>query len=169
MDPLIHGDYPESMKTRVGSRIPSFTESESELIKGSVGFIGINHYKTIYIQDNPSNATDGLTDCYADMNVKISGQFDPTGYMPSNPSGLQMLLQYFKGYYGNPPVYIHENGYSAPKNEELNDTVRIDYMNENGTNTRGNFVWSFIDVFKCFLDTPLGMDLFVLILKKTKS
>lgn len=86
------------------------------------------------------------------------GQFDPTGYMPSNPSGLQMLLQYFKEYYGNPPVYIHENGYSAPKNEELNDIVRIDYMNgfigstlkaiRNGTNTRGCFVWSFVDVFE---------------------
>ncbi|KAI3958247.1 hypothetical protein MKW92_050741 [Papaver armeniacum] len=166
MDPLIHGDYPESMKTRVGSRIPSFTESESELIKGSADFIGINHYNTIYIQDNPSNATDGLADYYADMNVKMSvtkdgtpgGQFDPTGYMRSNPSGLQMLLQYFKEYYGNPPVYIHENGYSAPKNEELNDTVRIDYMSgfigstlkaiRNGTNTRGYFVWSFVDVFE---------------------
>ncbi|KAI3994753.1 hypothetical protein MKX01_037304, partial [Papaver californicum] len=91
-------------------------------------FIGINHYNTIYIQDNRSNATDRLTDYYADMNVKISGllrkrggQFYPTGYMPSNPSGLQIPLQYFKEYYGNPPVYIHENGY---------------------------FVWSFVDVFE---------------------
>ncbi|OVA00213.1 Glycoside hydrolase [Macleaya cordata] len=166
INPLLYGDYPEVMKKKVGSRIPSFTERESGLIKGSSDFIGLNHYVTVYIQDNPSSPEAGYTDYYGDMSVKLSvtkdatpgGQFDPTGSLPPNPSGLQSLLEYFKDHYGNPPIYIHENGYAAPKNESLNDTVRIDYMSgfmestlkaiRNGANTKGYFVWSFLDVFE---------------------
>lgn len=49
------GDYPSSMKTRVGSRLPRFTQSESALVKGSLDFVGINHYTTYYAMANKSN------------------------------------------------------------------------------------------------------------------
>ena len=48
LDPLVFGDYPEMMKKNVGSRLPSFTKVQSELIKGSFDFIGINHYYSLY-------------------------------------------------------------------------------------------------------------------------
>uniref|UniRef100_A0A453LUU4 Uncharacterized protein n=5 Tax=Triticinae TaxID=1648030 RepID=A0A453LUU4_AEGTS len=53
LDPLVFGDYPEVMKKIVGSRLPPFTKVQSELIKGSLDFIGINHYYSLYVNDRP--------------------------------------------------------------------------------------------------------------------
>lgn len=53
MDPLTRGDYPFSMKAIVGNRLPRFTEQQSELIKGSYDFIGLNYYTTNYAYSVP--------------------------------------------------------------------------------------------------------------------
>lgn len=34
-DPIYLGYYPQSMKERLGERLPTFTEEEMELVKGS--------------------------------------------------------------------------------------------------------------------------------------
>ena len=47
------GDYPNSMRERVGDRLPKFSEAEKGLIKGSLDFVGINHYTTYYATDSP--------------------------------------------------------------------------------------------------------------------
>ncbi|KAF6175312.1 hypothetical protein GIB67_021817 [Kingdonia uniflora] len=166
VDPVVFGDYPKIMKKNAGSRIPSFTKEESKLVKGSADFIGLNHYFTIYIKDNPNNPATGVPDYNADMAIELSatkdpappGQFDPTAATTLDPSGLQSLFQYFKDYYGNPPVFIHENGSGGPQDETLNDTARIDYLTayigstldgiRNGANVKGYFLWSFMDVFE---------------------
>ena len=44
MHPFVYGDYPEIMQIRAGTRIPHFTRNQSELVKGSIDFIGINYY-----------------------------------------------------------------------------------------------------------------------------
>lgn len=49
-NPLNFGDYPESMRKYItGDRLPKFTEEESELVKGSFDFIGVNHYTSNYV------------------------------------------------------------------------------------------------------------------------
>ncbi|KAM0053950.1 putative beta-glucosidase [Helianthus debilis subsp. tardiflorus] len=53
LNPLVNGDYPEIMKKNAGNRMPNFTKHESERIKGSFDFFGINHYSTLYVKDNP--------------------------------------------------------------------------------------------------------------------
>lgn len=50
------GDYPSSMRSRVGNRLPTFSKTESSLLKGSLDFVGINHYTTFYAKPNSSNA-----------------------------------------------------------------------------------------------------------------
>lgn len=52
LDPVIFGDYPLSVKQMVGSRLPIFTRQESNEIRGSFDFIGMNHYITLYVMDN---------------------------------------------------------------------------------------------------------------------
>ena len=54
-NPLVFGDYPDSMKKLVGSRIPTFTNHESELVRGSFDFFGVIHYTTCYVQDDPGS------------------------------------------------------------------------------------------------------------------
>jgi beta-glucosidase len=55
MDPLFFGDYPNSMRTRVGDRLPKFSAEEVALVKGSLDFVGINHYTTWYAKNNSTN------------------------------------------------------------------------------------------------------------------
>ena len=53
LDPLIFGQYPKSMRERVGGgRLPNFTRFEASLVKGSLDFVGINHYTTYYGKNN---------------------------------------------------------------------------------------------------------------------
>jgi len=54
IEPLILGDYPISMRNRVGDRLPKFTENDAALVKGSLDFVGINHYTTFYARSNDS-------------------------------------------------------------------------------------------------------------------
>jgi beta-glucosidase len=53
MDPITEGDYPPSMRSFVGNRLPKFTKEESQMVKGSFDFIGLNYYTTNYAHDLP--------------------------------------------------------------------------------------------------------------------
>ncbi|XP_072958985.1 beta-glucosidase 22-like isoform X1 [Typha angustifolia] len=162
--PVVFGDYPEVMKKIAASRIPSFTKGQSELVKGAFDFIGINHYTSVYVSDNSNGPKAGLRDYNADMfaTFRVTRDSPPAGkFVPvdlgSDPAGLQHMLEYFKDVYGNPPVYVQENGL-AQYNDTLNDEERIDYLSgfmrsalqsiRNGVNLKGYFVWAFMDVFE---------------------
>jgi len=58
MDPLTSGDYPKSMRSLVGARLPKFTTKQARLLIGSFDFIGLNYYSSTYASDAPllSNA-----------------------------------------------------------------------------------------------------------------
>jgi beta-glucosidase len=43
------------MKKNVGSRLPSFTEKESNLMKRSIDFLGINSYSSFYVKNFPES------------------------------------------------------------------------------------------------------------------
>ncbi|KAF2315007.1 hypothetical protein GH714_037519 [Hevea brasiliensis] len=165
VNPLVFGDYPEVMKKNAGSRLPVLTDQESKLVKGAFDFLGLIHYTTVYIKDNSKILKTENRDFNADMAVTISftqDEDDPFGLFPveypQRPWGLQGLLEYLKQAYGNPPVYIHENGQVSRRNSSLDDTSRVEYLHayigslldaiRNGSNTRGYFVWSFLDVFE---------------------
>jgi len=53
MDPLTFGDYPKSMHSLVGARLPKFTPQQAKLLVGSFDFIGLNYYSTTYASDAP--------------------------------------------------------------------------------------------------------------------
>jgi beta-glucosidase len=63
VDPLYFGDYPESMKTLVGDRLPSFTETQKKRLLGSFDFLGLNHYSTKYYfhRDKPTTLGERVT------------------------------------------------------------------------------------------------------------
>ncbi|XVF03228.1 hypothetical protein REPUB_Repub04eG0243400 [Reevesia pubescens] len=171
LDPLIFGEYPSSMITRVGSRLPRFTKAESSLLKGSLDFVGINHYTTFYAKENKTNAIGViLNDTVADSGAFTSPfkHGKPIGEKANSiwiyvvPEGMRKLMNYVKEKYGNPPVIITENGYDDPNSpfipikDALKDEKRIKYHNgyltnllaaikEDGCNVKGYFVWSLLD------------------------
>ncbi|KAJ3676157.1 hypothetical protein LUZ60_003569 [Juncus effusus] len=165
INPVVFGDYPSVMREKVRDRIPKFTKNQSELLKGSADFIGINHYASSFISDNPIQSEDGLPDFNADMSslFRMSRDDEPAGSflpvdLPSDPQGLQFMLEYFRDFYGNVPVYVQENGIAEPANSSLIDTQRIQYISShigstlaalrNGANVKGYFAWAFMDVFE---------------------
>ncbi|CAN6544600.1 unnamed protein product [Malus baccata var. baccata] len=48
LDALTSGDYPHTMRSIVGKRLPKFTEEQSKLLNGSFDFLGINYYTARY-------------------------------------------------------------------------------------------------------------------------
>ncbi|KAL6339882.1 hypothetical protein AAG906_034971 [Vitis piasezkii] len=160
VDVLVFGDYPGIVKKRAGTRIPSFSKDESKQVKDSFDFIGINHYSTLYVKNSPKKLNMDHRDFLADMAADIMSKRDDTqpDQFPVMPWGLQEVLEYFKQVYGNPPVYIHENGQRTQRNTSLNDTGRVKYLQgyigallnavRNGSNAKGYFIWSFLDVLE---------------------
>ncbi|KAF5455247.1 hypothetical protein F2P56_024846 [Juglans regia] len=160
LDPLVFGDYPTIMKQNVGSRLPAFTNLESKLVKGSFDFIGIIHYNNMYVRDRSNSLKREYRDYNLDAAIEIiqiqgnSSAFE----FPIAPWGLRGVLEYFKQVYGNPPIYIYENGQRMKRNSTLDDISRVKYMHgyiggvldalRNGSNTRGYFAWAFMDVFE---------------------
>ncbi|VAH84108.1 unnamed protein product [Triticum turgidum subsp. durum] len=136
LEPLVSGDYPDVMKKNVGSRLPSFTKSQSQVVKGAVDFIGINHYYSMYVNDRPLDK--GTRDYSADMSLYQRASKTIPGSSKNVPSSSQ----------------------SVASNDTLNDTERIEYLKSymgstlkavrNGANVKGYFVWSFLDVFEFF-------------------
>ncbi|KAF3436441.1 hypothetical protein FNV43_RR23533 [Rhamnella rubrinervis] len=133
LDPLMFGDYPEIMKKNAGSRLPSFTDDESKLVKGSLDFIGIIYYVDATIKDNPDSLKKQLRDFNADTAATMLS--------------LPIL-----------------------RNSSLEDTSRIEYLQghiggvlealRNGSNTRGYFVWSFMDTLEFFGGNMFGYGLY---------
>lgn len=172
IDPLIFGDYPASMKERVGCRLPSFTKKQSEKLKGSFDLIGVNHYSTYYVADLPMSEDEPKIESYwTDPSVSVGVErngiliSNETSFygMPVVPWGIQRLLEYMKTHYHNPPVSILENGFARPKDsssleEPLDDWFRVDFLTEylkyvsaairNGSDTRGYFIWTLLDDFE---------------------
>ncbi len=78
------------------------------------------------------------------------------------PAGLTETLLWIKGRYGNPPVYITENGAAfddpSPDRGEAQDPDRVDYLRGHlraarealgrGVDLRGYFAWSLLDNFE---------------------
>ena len=44
--PLVTGDYPDSVRENLGDLLPSFTDEEANLIKGATDFLAIDHFTT---------------------------------------------------------------------------------------------------------------------------
>lgn len=68
MDPLTKGEYPKSMRSMAGDRLPKFSKEESHQLKGSFDFLGLNYYSSFYaayaphLRDTtkPAQQTDAL-------------------------------------------------------------------------------------------------------------
>ncbi|XP_058766265.1 hydroxyisourate hydrolase-like isoform X1 [Vicia villosa] len=172
MEPLLHGDYPNLMKENAGARIPAFTTRESEQVKGSYDFIGIIHYSEFNVSDNSSALKTALRDFIADTGANLLAVQDILAdkEYPMAPWALQEVLETFKTLYGNPPMFIHENGQRTASNASLHDVSRVEYLRayigstldslRNGSNVKGYFVWSFMDAFELLDGYKSGFGLY---------
>ncbi|KEH30287.1 putative beta-glucosidase [Medicago truncatula] len=173
MQPLTTGEYPSSMVSYVGNRLPKFTREQSKILIGSFDFIGINYYTSNYAANIPqSNNDTGTPGYFKDTHVNLTTERNgiPIGPRAASPwlfvypRGIQELLLYTKTKYNNPVIYITENGMDELNDptlsleEALMDTYRIDYFYrhlyyissaiKHGVKVQGYFAWSLLDNFE---------------------
>ena len=72
MYPLVYGDYPPVMRSRVGARLPGLTVEDSKKVSGSLDFVGFNHYPDTFTRADESAFDLKQRDYYADA-VVIAG------------------------------------------------------------------------------------------------
>jgi beta-glucosidase/6-phospho-beta-glucosidase/beta-galactosidase len=168
-DPIFFGDYPQLMKDRVGDRLPTFTDTQKELVKGSSDFLGINNYGSAYaspskdyvsgVQASSDNTGSFFADEGAETVSDPSWGKTAVAWFDVTPWGMYYLLTHItKTYKPKNGIVITENGSSwvdKSREEALNDDRRIDFLEqylasihkaiEDGADVRGYCVWSLFD------------------------
>jgi beta-glucosidase len=71
VDPLYFGDYPAVMRELVGSRLPQFSPNQVSLIKGSLDFVGLNHYTSRWVTAGPGPSSNQESTVSLDQYVNL--------------------------------------------------------------------------------------------------
>ncbi|KAI3468066.1 hypothetical protein Pfo_024729 [Paulownia fortunei] len=176
LEPVLSGRYPQNMTDFVPQEnLKPFSQEESDLLKGSIDFLGLNYYTAWYATNDPNpDAEEGY---YKDQQVKFLTSKDniPIGESTGSwwlyivPWGIHKLLKYINDTYNNntynlPDIYITENGVDEQNDHKLTayeacrDKRRVNYfrdhlgnilkaINEN-VQVKGYFAWSWSDNFE---------------------
>ncbi|XP_066277899.1 cytosolic beta-glucosidase-like [Branchiostoma lanceolatum] len=160
------GDYPSVIedtvkKLKLSMELPELSDEDKSLIRGSADFIGVNHYSTRIAADKPSHIqTQSVLESF-EMTTAPEWPRGQSDWLFAVPWGLRRLLKYIKEHYGDPDVYITENGWSDGDVQPpiLEDTDRVCYymtyidevlkaIEEDQVKVRAYTAWSFMDNFE---------------------
>ncbi|MGE5169047.1 MAG: GH1 family beta-glucosidase [Rudaea sp.] len=157
LDPVFLGRYPDELREIFGEAWPSWPVDEVAALAQPIDFVGINYYTR--------NVTRFDADSWplrARPVRQPRSTYTQTGWEVF-AQALTDVLVWVKERYGNPPIYVTENGaafYDPPQVEgdRLADPLRVDYLRKHlralhaaltaGVDLRGYFVWSLLDNFE---------------------
>jgi beta-glucosidase len=156
LDPLFHGAYPPELEDIFGADWPGYTATDLAGLPGTADFLGVNYYSRGVFRDDPAGRP--VRAARVRQHDRPHTAMDWEVY----PAGLTEILLWIKGRYGNPPVYITENGAAfddpLPEHGELQDPQRVDYLRrhllaarqalDQGADLHGYFAWSLLDNFE---------------------
>jgi beta-glucosidase len=150
LDPLFRGTYPSRFVPLVEKLVQP---GDLAQIRQKIDFLGINYYAPMYQRVDPT----GL------LGTNWGGI--PTGMKTTamdwaiDPTGLTDIVGELRDHYGNPRMYITENGAffkEAPgPTGRIDDQERIGYLRDHiaathraiasGANLAGYFIWTLVD------------------------
>jgi beta-glucosidase len=157
LDPIFLGRSPEELAETFGDAWPRWPADDVALIRQPIDFLGVNYYTRSVTRFDPAA---GLLQA-APM-VQPRATYTETGWEVFAPA-LTDTLVWVKDRYGNPPIYVTENGaafFDPPviEGDGFADPLRVAYLREHiaavhaaierGVDVRGYFVWSLLDNFE---------------------
>lgn len=168
LDPLILGSYPEEMAEIHGPGWEDPTPEDLKLMSEPVDFLGLNYYTRSVNRHHaegypvPAAQVHQTGAEYTDMGWEV------------HPDSLVAALVWMKERYGDPVIYITENGAAvpdpAPDSEgRVRDPRRTTYLQQHllaarramdqGVRLGGYFVWSLLDNLEwaCGYEMRMGL------------
>lgn len=149
LDPLFKGTYPETAQEMVEASVQA---GDLSTIKQPVDFVGANYYAPAYMRFDLMNPAH-----IAPADPPRGVERDAFGRQ-IDPAGIWEILKWLRDDYGNPRVFITENGCSDPFSTApavQDDQFRITYLRrhleavksamEAGSPVGGYFHWTLVD------------------------
>ena len=157
LDAVLLGRYPERLAEIFGEAWPAWPAEDLESISQPIDFVGINYYTRSVTRFDAAKWP-----VHAAAVRQKQATYTETGWEVF-PQGLVDTLVAVKERYGNPRVYVTENGaafFDPPvaANGRVVDPLRVDYLHRHilavheaiaaGVNVHGYFAWSLLDNFE---------------------
>ena len=154
LDPVYKGAYPAELRDVFGEAWPEWPAEDLKLLTEPFDFLGVNYYTRNVMKH------DAAAYPVRASRVKQKGATYTETDWEVYPKGFTDMLVWVKERYGNPPVYITENGaaFADPpraRGKTLDDPKRVDYFRKHlaavrdamdaGCDIRGYFAWSLLD------------------------
>ena len=153
LDPLLLGRYPDILGNDLD---PYLKPGDLALIRQPIDLLGVNYYSRLHVRKAPGEILD--------IGFGPPPEGTPMTGMPwpIEPEGLYEQLLDLRDRYGNPPVFLAENGadfydWLGPEGK-VEDGARIAYIRDHlaaahralaaGANLKGWCVWTLLDNFE---------------------
>ncbi len=152
VDGLLRGQLPDVLAEKMNSFV---LPGDLEQVRYPIDLLGINYYSRCTMKHETGHPFDVW---WGDPKAE---RYTFMGW-PVQPDGLYDLLMDFKTSYGNPAMFIAENGAAyddvASPAGEVNDVERVTFFREHleqvhralsdGANVKGYLAWSLLDNFE---------------------
>jgi beta-glucosidase len=158
LDPALRGQTPPELAEVFGEAWVDWAPEELALAKQPLDFVGLNYYTRAVVKDDPAVWLQRAAPVR-----QAQATHTETGWEVHAPA-LTDMLTWFKGRYGDTPLYVTENGsafYDPPSvagltpDGVLDDPLRRDYLRQHlralhearaaGVDVRGYYAWSLLD------------------------
>jgi beta-glucosidase len=157
-EPVLIGSYPADILELLNPLGLPIMDGDLDRIYQPLDFVGLNLYTRAFAYHEPAVP---LTEAMIDRDYRVPGATYTDYGWEVYPKAIYGSLLRFKKEWGDPPVYVTENG-MARQDEiidgHVNDQERIEFLTaylaqvrramNDGVKVKGYFSWSFMDNFE---------------------